>query len=196
MEATEEEVRARATGERLRERQSLLEQEFREPVEILQSLVGAFNNASAIGKLELRERGPLTVEVTSQHGRSRLGLHAQIISDLKTRYDRIARILAIVQLNPAPSPQNRDAIYRERESFGSFNLVYRVQSESDRFGDWTQLRFEINPLIPKATFPRWFAVGLDALPRELDLLRAVGQYQHQQRPLDEEWFRELLIQLL
>ncbi|HET8669965.1 MAG TPA: hypothetical protein VFM05_04880, partial [Candidatus Saccharimonadales bacterium] len=85
---------------------------------------------------------------------------------------------------------------RDRESFGSFNLGYRVNQATDRFGNWTLFRFEHNPLTGKIGYPRWFGVDLDELLRQLQLLNAMGVYQHQQHALDYEWFQLLLGHLL
>jgi hypothetical protein len=85
---------------------------------------------------------------------------------------------------------------RDRESFGGFNLVYRVPNANERFGTWTQFRFEISPLLPKMVYPRWFALGVDDFIHQLRMLQALGEYQHQQRALDHDWFRALLLQVL
>jgi hypothetical protein len=111
------------------------------------------------------------------------------------RGDGVVRLIALVALSPRPTSKSTSEAL-SRDSFGSFNVVYRVRSTTDKFGEWTQLRFERNPLLGGSMYPRWFGLGLGELPRELGLLRAMGQYQHQQRQLDDAWFHDLLIQLL
>ena len=189
-------MRARAERERLRERRELLEQAFKEPVEILQSVVDAYNNATSVGKLALRILGPLQVEVSSLPGHPRLLLDGRIIDDLDTRHDGIVRILGLARLDPSPKPRDINDVTLYRDSFGGFNLVYRVTKATERFGEWTQFRFEINPLMRKTSYPRWFGVAFASLPQELKLLRAVGKHQHDVRPLDTEWFKALLFQML
>lgn len=196
IERSEQEVQLRQELELSAERYSLLERAFEEPVQILQELVDAFNSASSISKLELRAYGPHGIEVKNSDGRQRLLMRGEIIGDLQAGSFGIARILSKVELDPPLTPVSRDQAYRDRDSFGSFNLIYRVPNSTDRFGDWAQIRFEINPLMPESRYPRWFALSLDELPEQLRLLRAMGVYQHQQHDLDEEWFKALLLQIL
>jgi serine/threonine protein kinase len=196
VKATENEARAREAREREVERTALLEQAFAEPIDVLRSLVEAFNSASSIGKLQFRQSGPLKAEINSQPGHSRVVLEGRVLPDLDLRYDGLIRVIGIAVVEPKPRPQSRADASRDRESFGGFNVVYRVRTASERFGYWSQFRFEINPLMPHATFPRWFAIDFHDLPHELQVIRAVGQYQHEEKPLDEMWFKALLIQVL
>jgi hypothetical protein len=193
---TEAEARAREASEKKAERDALLKQAFVEPMEVLQGLIEAFNQVSMTGRLTLTQRGDFNAEVRSDGGARKLVLDGHIISDTPTQYIGIARILAMVRLSPAPQAKDQHEAIMDRESFGSFNLVYMVRKEMDRFGEWGQIRFEVNPLISYSTYPRWFAVSLSDLPRELQVLRAVGEHQHQKGPLDDEWFKALLVQIL
>jgi hypothetical protein len=86
--------------------------------------------------------------------------------------------------------------YPSSDSFGGFSLVYRVPDTIKRYGDWTQFRFELNPLTGRGSYPRWFAMEGTGLRRELKILRAVGRHQHEVRSLDDEWFKDLLLQLV
>lgn len=192
----EAETRAREAREKEAERTALLEQAFTEPVDMLRGLVDAFNRESLDGQLSLIVRGPLAAEVRSPGGHSTLHIEGWLVEDTPTDYDGIARVLGIVRLQPVPKPKDQYAAVMDRDSFGSFNIVYKVREEEDRFGEWAQIRFEVNPLVPKSTYPRWFAVSLQDLPRELQILRAVGHHQHQKRSLDDEWFKALLLQIL
>ena len=83
-----------------------------------------------------------------------------------------------------------------RESFGGMNLVYMVRDKRERFGEWLQFRFEMNPFSGKSTYPRWFPIDFGKLPRALQTLRAIGLYQHQRKQLNDEWFKALLMQML
>ncbi|WP_161605139.1 serine/threonine protein kinase [Myxococcus xanthus] len=197
IQATEREARAREAAERSKERQALLEQAFGEPVEILRGLVDALNNVTSVGKLTLRVLGPLHVEVKPQSGHVRLILEGQIIDDLDTKSSNgVARVIGSARLDPTPSVKNREEIYRNQDSFGSFSLVYFVSSASERFGRWTQIRFEINPLMREVSYPRWFAVDFRDLSHQLKVLNAMGRYQHERCPVSDEWFKALLIQIL
>jgi hypothetical protein len=62
---TESDTRQRAEREKVQERKSLLEQAFpfMKPVEILRSLVEAFNAAATVGTLEMKVVGPLSVRL-------------------------------------------------------------------------------------------------------------------------------------
>jgi serine/threonine protein kinase len=195
-QATAAESRKREERERAEERRALLEQAFREPIEVLQSLVDAFNTQSGIGKLELSTTGALSATVAAQPGHPRLIVGASIIDDLDLRHNGVARIVGKVWLDPTPRPSSQDEMIRDPESFGGFNLVYRVPNANERFGTWTQFRFEISPLLPKMVYPRWFALGVDDFIHQLRMLQALGEYQHQQRALDHDWFRALLLQVL
>lgn len=196
IQRTQSEVRAREQREREAERTALLEQAFVEPVEVLRDLVDAFNRASAIGKLAMRSPTSLVAEVSGQAGHPRLTMQGKILDDFDTHGSGIVRIICLVSLKPTPSPRTNDDLLRDRDSFGSFNLVYRVQNASERFGEWAQFRFEINPLMMQSSYPRWFGVGFRDLPRELQVLRAMGRHQHEQRQLDSAWFEALLVQML
>jgi eukaryotic-like serine/threonine-protein kinase len=193
---TAADARAREARERQAERVALLEQAFNEPRDVLVSLVEAYNAATLTDKLGVDSRTPWRLVVTSPTGHRKLVLDGNIVDDIDTRSDGIARLVLVVGLEPPPQPRDANEAIMNRESFGSFNLVYRVKSPQDRFGEWIQLRFEQNPLIRGSTYPRWFGLSFAELPPELSLLRAVGQYQHQQRTLDDAWFRDLLLQLL
>ncbi len=192
---TEQQSKEREERERYSERQALLQQAFAEPVEVLRSLIDTFNDASEVGKLVISER-PLSVEVKGSHSRVRLLLEARVINDLYTQSTGIYRMIGRARISPTPSVPSEIEALRDRESFGSFNLGYRVNQAADRFGNWTLFRFEHNPLTGKIGYPRWFGVDLDELPRQLQILNAMGVYQHQQRALDYEWFHLLLAHLL
>jgi eukaryotic-like serine/threonine-protein kinase len=197
LHTTELRSKEREARERQTERLALLEQAFREPVEVLKSLVDAFNDASDIGKLVMTEPSSFSVNVTGSHKPSQLLLTARAIDDLHTRYKGgIYRIVGIAQIKPMPSISNELEALRDQESFGSFNLGYKVNQAADKFGNWISFRFEHNPLTGKVGYPRWFAVGLDELPEQLQILNALGRYQHQTRALDHEWFQLLLGHLM
>ncbi len=196
IQSTAAEARAREEQEREQERTAVLEREFGEPVEALRSLVEAFNAESAVGQLDLRVARPLEFEVRTNSGQSRLLLSGQIVPDIDLGSNGIVRIMALARLEPTPKPRSSDDMYGNRESFGSFNLVYRVPKRADRFGRWSQFRFEISPLMGQMSYPRWFGIGLHELPRELQVLNAVGVHQHEQRSLDDQWFKMLLVQML
>lgn len=182
LDETARRTRERAEREARAERQALLEQ--------------AFNDASDIGKLNLTVRDPFSVEVKGEARRASLHLHAQAIDDLKTRTHGVFRLIGIARVHPVPSARNESEVFGDREGFGSFNLGYRLQQESERFGAWTLLRFEHNPITRNVSHPRWFAVGLDDFRDQLQKLNAVGIYQHQQSELNHDWFRILLQHLL
>jgi serine/threonine protein kinase len=196
LDETARKTRERAEREARAERQALLEQSFNEPVEVLRTLVDAFNDASDVGKLNLTVHNPFSVEVKGEARKASLHLHAQPIDDLKTGTHGIFRLIGIARINPVPSARNESEVFQDRESFGSFNLGYRLQQESERFGTWTLLRFEHNPLTRSVSYPRWFAVDSDDFRRQLQMLNGVGIYQHQQSELNHDWFRLLLQHLL
>lgn len=79
---TEAETRAREERERQDERRALLEMAFKEPVEVLASLVDAFNSASAVGKLTVRTAEAMMAEVRSPHSSMRLSLSGSIYQDI------------------------------------------------------------------------------------------------------------------
>ena len=118
------ETKAREERERRAERQALLEMAFQEPVIALKSVVMAFNDASAVGKLQWHEIGAMSAEVRSGSARPRMS--AQAIDDLDARPNGIVRVIGVVQLEPTPTPRDANDAIRDRESFGSFNLVYRA----------------------------------------------------------------------
>jgi hypothetical protein len=187
----------REAHERRVERLAILQQAFSEPVEVLRSLVDAFNDASDTGKLVMTERDSFSVEVRGSHKRSQLLLTARVIDDLDTRHNGgIYRVIGVARIDPMPSMSIELEALRDRESFGSFNLGYKVNQASDKFGNWIAFRFEHNPLMARIGYPRWFAVDLDELPEQLQILNALGPYQHQPRALDHEWFQLLLGHLL
>jgi serine/threonine protein kinase len=196
LQKTEQQTREREEQERQAERHALLQQALAEPIDVLRSLIDRFNDASDVGKLVINERYSLSIEVKGSHTQARLLLNARIINDLYTQSNGIYRMIGLARIDPTPSPSNKTEAFRDRESFGSFNLGYRVKQATDRFGNWTLFRFEHNPLIPKIGYPRWFALDLDELPGQLQVLNAMGVYQHQQRALDHEWFQLLLMHLL
>lgn len=193
VQESEQAAQMRQEQERAAERRALLTQAFAEPVAILREIVDAFNASSEVAKLTLRETG-LSVTVTSGPGRPRLEMNATIREDFNPGYDGIVRMTATVRLEPAPRPRSDREVFENRESFGSFDLVYRVSRAEERFGTWSQLRFERNPLTRDMEYPRWHAAP--DLLRELQVLRALGIHQHQQRALDGEWFTALLAQML
>lgn len=196
LQNTEQQAKEREEQERQAERNALLRQAFAEPIEVLKSLIDRFNDASDVGKLIITERYSLSIEVTGAHTRARLLLNARVINDLYTRSNGIYRMIGLARIDPTPLPSNQTEAFQDRESFGSFNLGYRVNQATDRFGNWILFRFEHNPLMAKIGYPRWFALDLDELPGQLQALNAMGVYQHQQRALDHEWFQLLLIHLL
>ena len=193
VQETEQAAAARRERERVAERRALLVQAFAEPVAVLREIVETFSASSDVAKLTIREQ-ELEVTVTGRPGRPRLEVSATIGEDIDTRYDGIVRMAATVHLDPTPEPTSeREALY-DRESFGSFDLVYRVRRAEERFGTWTQFRFERSPLAREREYPRWHAAP-DLLD-ELHALRAIGVHQHEQRPLDGEWFMALLAQMV
>lgn len=195
LQKTAQQSKEREEREIQAERDALLRQAFVEPIEVLKSLVQKFNDESEVGKLVLAQRGSLSAEVKGSHNRARLLIDARIINDLLTGFSTY-RMIGMARIDPTPSVSNETEAVRDRDSFGSFNLCYSVSQAADRFGNWTLIRFEHNPLTGKIGYPRWFAVELDDLPRQLQLLNAMGVYQHQQRALDYEWFHLLLAHLL
>jgi eukaryotic-like serine/threonine-protein kinase len=191
-----EETRLREQTEKQGERFALLQHAFNEPVETLRSVVNAFNDASEVGKLSLKEQGSLSAEVASSHTGSRLVLEARVIDDLNVGPNDIFRLIGIARIDPMPRLANRNDFYRNQESFGSFNLGYKVNHSRDKFGTWSVFRFEHSPIMGKVGSPRWFALDFHELPRQLAALNAMGIYQHQQGQLDHEWFRLLLEHLM
>lgn len=196
VQRTEAEARAREERERYAERRALLEMAFSEPMELLASVVEAYNSASSVGKLQMRSDDALAAEVLTRASGTRLVIAGQLIDDLDARPNGIVRAIAVVRLEPVPRLANERDMIRDTESFGSFDLVYRVQRADDRFGAWTQFRFEHNPLTGRSSYPRWFGLPLHELPHQLQVLQALGIYQHQARPLDDEWFKALLVRML
>jgi serine/threonine protein kinase len=188
--------RAREERERREERSALLKLAFDEPLGVLRSLVEAFNTASAVSALSIRESPRLDFEVLGAPGHPRLVISASEIADHDIRPNGVVRMMATVQLAPVPQPVDANDVYTDRDSFGGFNLVYRVRNAEERYGTWTQFRFEISPLMRERSYPRWFALSLGELPRALALLNAMGVHQNEQRQLDDEWFKALLLQML
>jgi hypothetical protein len=136
----------------------------------------------------------LKLEVAAAPGKPRLVMDGSIIDDFSTPYDGTVRMTATVRLEPTPRAMSERDMVHNRDSFGSFNLVYRVPRAEERFGSWTQFRFERNPLSGGIEYPRWHAAP--DLLREMQVLRALGLHQHEQRSLDGEWFTALLLQIL
>jgi len=118
---------------------------------------------------------------------ARLLLSGEIIPDLDARPDGIYRIIGMARIEPTQSATSTEQIYHDRDSFGSFNLAYRLSRDTERFGNWTLLRFEHNLLTSSIGYPKWFALDLHEFPRQLQLLNALGIYQHEKRGLDDEW---------
>lgn len=190
-----QETAAREAEEARTQRRALLSQAFAEPINVLQTLVEAFNSASDLVKLKIEVgHGTTSAVVRSPSGRS-VHLNGSIIDDVDLKTDGVLRIVGTVRLDPCPTLSSIKVAV-DRESFGSFNLVYRVRRDAERFGDWTQFRFECNPLLPMGSFPRWFGLDLNEVPRQMGLLHAMGLYQHEHRILDDEWMKALLAQLL
>jgi hypothetical protein len=196
IQASAAETRERDLREQAAERAALLEHAYSEPVTIVQELVDAFNTASSVGALKLVIKSPFSLEVSGRPGRPVMHIEGQQIPNLATSQIGVVRLIALVQLKPQLRPADDDELYRNRESFGGFNLAYVVPRESERFGHWLQFRFETNPLMRHMTFPRWFGVGLTELPRALETLTGMSQYQNEQRPLDDAWFQAMLLQLV
>lgn len=195
LQKTEHETKQRAKTEILAERNALLAQTFQEPIGILSELVDSFNRASDVGKLVLSDKSTGSIEVSGPVSGTSLLFQTAIINDLPTQ-NGIYRALAIVRIFPKPvAPEDPQLAYSQ-DSFGSFNLGYRVSQAEDRFGTWNMLRFENNPLIGNTGYPHWFAMDLDELPRQLGALNVLGALQNQQRALDHEWFQQLLTHLL
>jgi serine/threonine protein kinase len=188
-------ARERQEREQMDEATTLAEQAFNELVALLHGLIDAFNTQSLIGRLELRTTGAFSVEVRSQSSRTRLVLSGEVVDDLPIRTGGVAHIIARASLEPRQDPPN-DAAYNDRTSFGSFNPVYRLGRPGERYGIWFQVRFEISPIRPQAAYPHWFGVEFDELPRELQILGMLSHFQSEQRPIDDEWFKLLLVQLL
>ncbi|HEY2851216.1 MAG TPA: serine/threonine-protein kinase [Gemmatimonadaceae bacterium] len=198
IQKTEAEIRLRAEKERRTERAALLQQAFAEPLEILKSVVDAFNHSSDVAKLEIRPIGELAVEVRGGLGYRGLLLDARIIEDIDASRSGVVRMVGSARLDPQPEARDQRDYVSSLSSFGGFNVFYRVASSEQRFGDWSQIRFELNPLLRKTSYPHWFALSLQdgELPRQLQMLNVLGEYQHEQRALDDEWFKALLLQML
>ncbi|MDO8502746.1 MAG: hypothetical protein Q7S20_12965 [Gemmatimonadaceae bacterium] len=196
VQTTAQEAKDREERERQAERRALLEQAFREPVDVLRTVVDTFNEASEVGKLTMTQSGPLSAEVKPSRSGARLLLSGEIIPDLGARPNGVYRIIGMARIEPTPSATSTEQLYRARDSFGSFNLAYRVSRVTERFGNWMLFRFEHNPLTGRTGYPRWFALDLHEFPRQLQLLNALGMYQHEKRGLDDEWYKLLLTQLL
>jgi eukaryotic-like serine/threonine-protein kinase len=140
LQKTAQQSKEREERERQAERDALLRQAFAEPIEVLKSLVRKFNDESEVGKLVLAERGPLSVEVKGSHNRARLLMEARIINDSFTGFSTY-RMIGMARIDPRPSVSNASEAVRDLDSFGSFNLCYRVSRPTDRFGNWTLFRF-------------------------------------------------------
>lgn len=202
IEATEEAERVasarRAAAEAEDERRAILEATYEEPLAILEALVHAFNQASDLVKLDMvrdDRRHAIVSRRDKRHDRPALTVSFQQIDDLPVQTRGVYRVLGTVSLSPEPNPRERSDFFKN-DTFGGFNLAYRVRSPGERYGDWEQLRFEMSPFSTEMRFPHWWAHTLSALPRELQLLNASHVYQHQKGPLDQQWFSELLTHLL
>ncbi|MES3034073.1 MAG: serine/threonine-protein kinase [Gemmatimonadota bacterium] len=192
---TARETAAQSAREAAAERTALLQVAFDEVVSLADGIVTAFNDASTLATLYLHRSSRLNVEIEGGVRQRRITIQGEVIEDLALGLDGVARLLVTVALAPPPAvPQDRRPL--DRTSFGSFNLVYCVRSSVERYGWWSQFRFETNPLTGQSSYPRWFAIPLDALPRELLLLNAIGLHQHERRELDDTWLQELIAQLL
>lgn len=189
---------ARAAAEQAAERFQLLRNACEEPITILEEIVETFNGASDLAQLELgrdSDDGATVRQRGARPGSPTLSVHFHQIADLEIRGDGLYRVLGIVAVYPEPRP-TQEAEFFKNDTFGSFNLLYRLPRSSERFGDWYQIRFEMSPLSSKRRFPHWWAHSFDDLPRELSLLNAMHVYQHERRLLDHEWFRQLLEHLV
>jgi eukaryotic-like serine/threonine-protein kinase len=196
-EATAAILRAKEEQERKAERTALLGQAFLEPLEQLRGVVEAFNGASALGRLALQKTDGLRAVVRSSDGVRTLTVSGGVVPDLPVAGVGIVRMIGAVQISPRPTFGSTNAyVQGYPESFEGFNLVYAVQQPEDRFGDWTQFRFEINPIISQRRDIRWHAIALGDLSEALATLRGMGMYQHETRPLDEQWFTALLAQVV
>lgn len=189
---------ARFAAEQAAERRQLLRNACEEPIAILQELVETFNAASDLAQLELgsdNDGGATVRQRSARPGAPTLSVHFRQIGDLEIRGDGLYRILGSVAVHPEPRATQETDFFKN-DTFGSFNLLYRLPRSGERFGDWHQIRFEMSPLSSKRRFPHWWAHSFDELPRELSLLNAMHVYQHERRQLDHEWFRELLTHLV
>jgi hypothetical protein len=194
------ESRAAATREaELREmraeRLALLEQAFAKPINTVRALTDAFNDQSHVVKFGLQVTDPLSAEVRAFPGNYRLEIAGNLIDDFDIGPAGILRVLGCVTLLPQPQPANERAHF-DRESIGGFNLFYVVRRPDEQFGTWNQIRFEHSPLTGKMSYPHWFALPVGELPRKLKLLGAMDVLQHEQRPLDDSWFKSLLKQMV
>ncbi len=196
VETTAMETKRREEAEKRRERNALLTQAMTEPVELFITVATAFNEASDVAKLTIIRRDEVSAEISGTVEHKRLIVTSQIIDDLDSGGNGIFRILTVVKIQPPPTPLNEEEIYRNGESFGGFNLYYKVQNRADRFGSWEMIRFENNPLMASRTYPRWFPLDFADLPAALRILNGMSRHQNQRRSLDESWFTDLLDHLL
>lgn len=192
----EQEASAAAARAVADERRKLLENAFQEIVDTAVALVEAFNAESAVGKIATKRADPTWVEFFAPSVGRLLVLHAKPVDDMTVSGLGIVRCLVSVGLQPPQSPTSKSQIYSDTKSMSGFNAVYVVPCEADRFGSWVLLRFEHNPLSGQRSWPRWFALEHGALPRQLALLRTLGEYQHEQRAFDEAWLVELLEEMV
>lgn len=189
---------ARASADIADERRQLLSLACDEPLAILEELVNAFNEASDLATLEFGRSGHERATVRKRNAPPNaptLSVMFQHIEDLEVRPDGTYRILGMVALIPEPKP-SQDSDFYKNDTFGGFNLLYRVRGSNERFGDWCQMRFEMSTMASKMRFPHWWAHSFKDLPPELSLLHAMHVHQHEQRPLDDEWFKALLAYLV
>jgi hypothetical protein len=178
------------------ERRKLLENAFQEVVGTAVELVDAFNADSAVGKITTKRADPTWVEFFAPSVGQLLVLHAKPIEDQNVQGLGIVRCVVSIEVQPHPRPLSRQQIYNDSTSMSGFNAVYVVSRDTDRFGSWVALRFEHHPFSRQRAWPRWFALELEALPRQLGLLRAIGAYQHEQQHFDQAWLLELFKHLV
>lgn len=188
----EQETAAAAERARADERRKLLENAFLDVVDTAVALVEAFNAESAVGKIAIRRTDPTWIEFFAPNVGRLLVLQAQPINDIPVSGLGIVRCVVTISLQPPPSPTSQQQVYSDTQSMSGFNALYVVPREADRFGSWVSFRFEHNPLANRRAWPRWFALEVGAMPRQLAILRALGEYQHEQRAFDENWLLELL----
>jgi hypothetical protein len=193
-EGIEGETRAREETERRQERLALLEQVFEEPLELFRQFVETYNAATTVGKIAWEREGPFSVFVKSVTTHRGLVLQGQIVEDLDIRLKGIVRMTGKVELTSSPALE--EAQHFVPNSMSGFNLAYQVPRATDRFGTWAQFRFEFHPFTQLRGPANWFALGLAELPHQLQVLNGSTTYQHEQRALDDAWFRELVLKIL
>lgn len=186
------ELAVQTAREEAAERSELLRIAFEEPTNRVLALVEAFNKQSSVGSLQPIRRAPTALDIRGLQGTHSLVVVASETRDLPLAGYGLVRMVGLMRVEPVPRPRNEREVFQDGDRIGGFNLLYVVRSEKDQFGDWYQLRFEHNPLSNQRSWPRWFALEFDALPRELQLLRAIGRFQSELKPLDDAWITRLL----